>query len=149
MKAAQVEMKLPGSRFVNSLARAFIDMPEAKMVMTAKAMEFKARTRSSKAFSSIPAPNAPWTVIERHHEHCQKDHRGIAPPIEMCRGDAYLAPLAPYHQLQRAEVGRDERQSSHPRGNGPQMSGNLRTFSCTGPVPNQFEHESHVGIRIV
>jgi hypothetical protein len=91
------------------LAKAFIEMPEAKTVITANVSELRQRTRSSKRSLRYSG----------HHEHGQKDHgRDGADPVEMSGGNAVFGAAGRHaNQFQRAEVGCHERKTGHPRRN--------------------------------
>ena len=106
--------------WLSSLASAFMEMPEANTVMTAKAMAFKPMHRFVKPHLQIFRHRARLgAVIKRHHEHGEKDHRrNGADPVKVRGGDAVFGAAGGHaDQFQRAEIGGDERQAGHPRRN--------------------------------
>src|SRR5437762_8969804 len=102
-----------------SLAMAYIEMPEEKIVMVAKEMAFSPRVFSSKRSRKYSGTERARAIIERHHKDAHEHHgRDGADPVKMTREDAVLcAGCAHADDFLRAQVIGDKRQAADPRGN--------------------------------
>ena len=88
-----------------------MEMPEEKIVMIAKDMALSARVFSSKrSFKYSGTERAFDSVIKRHHEDANEDHRGNrAHPIEMAGHDSvFRAGGGHADDFLRAEIGREK-----------------------------------------
>jgi hypothetical protein len=89
-------------------------------------------------------------VIERHHEDAKEDHRrDRADPVEMAGRDAVLRTGRCHaDDFLRAQVGRNERQAAHPRGDRASRlkevhAGRRRALQCEADTQHEPEVDEH------
>src|ERR1043166_7046741 len=114
-----LRLKFQPSTSSSSLARAYIEIPEEKTVMTAKDIALNPRVFVPRGGCGVPGPGrGGGAVVERHHEDADEHHGGDrAKPVEVAGHHPVLGARGRHpDDFLGAEVGRDERQPGYPRG---------------------------------